>query len=192
MPDDHSQLVRAFIAVPLPEVLQQSLAELQNQLQATLPELKPAAARNLHLTLHFLGELTQEQLAETARLMVSIGQKKKDFNVFLKGLGFFPRRSRPRVLWLGLEPPDQLLALFEDLADGLLQLGLLDQKRPYQPHLTLGRFKVPPAKLDALCPFLSQEFGTLRVERLVLYSSRLTATGAIHNPLQEVTLKKTE
>ncbi len=188
MTKGNTELLRAFIAVPLPAALQQRLSQLLQQLKAALPELKPAAAHNLHLTLHFLGEQTQEQLAEIGRLMVSIGEKKKNFNVTIRNLGCFPGLRNPRVLWLGLEPPDQLIALHRELASGLQLLGLLNDVRPYRPHLTLGRFKVPRANPEALCPFLSQEFGNLKIDQLVLYSSRLTAAGAVHSPLQRVIL----
>ncbi len=188
MAEQQAELIRAFLAIPLPEELQQSIFRLQKRLKGAIPELKPAAIHNLHLTLHFLGDRTQEQLAEIARIMVSTGEKKKSFNVLVKNLGCFPQQRKPRVLWLGVEPPEPLIALQAELAAELEQRGLLDDRRPYRPHLTIGRFKQIPRDPDALCPFLSQGCGSFKVDQLVLYRSRLTPSGAVHTPLQQVGL----
>lgn len=192
MTDNHADLHRAFIAVPLPEELQQRIYQLQKQLKGAVPELKPAAVHNLHLTLHFLGDRTQEQLADVGRNMVSMGKKKEIFNVTLKNLGFFPHQRKPRVIWLGLEPADKLIELHAELADRLERLGLLDERCPYRPHLTIGRFKTTPKDAAQLCPFLSQECGSLCIDSLALYSSRLTPSGAVHTPLQQVKLGKAD
>jgi 2'-5' RNA ligase len=123
--------------------------------------------------------------------MVSTGQKKKNFNVLLKNLGCFPHRRKPRVLWLGVEPLEPLIDLHAALAVELDKRGLLEDRRPYRAHLTLGRFKQPPRNPDALCPFLSQECGNLKIDQLVLYHSRLTRNGAVHTPLRQVDLMQT-
>ncbi len=183
MAEQATELLRSFIAIPLPEQLQRQLAALQQQLKAAVQELKPARSENLHLTLHFLGDQPQQLLAEIGHFMLSIGERKNIFNVELKGLGCFPNRRRPRVLWLGLEPRDQLIELHSELSENLQQLGVEVDRRPFRPHLTLGRFKRPPRSTEPMCPFLSQECGKLQVDRVILFSSRLTRSGAIHEPL---------
>lgn len=191
MVDPH-RLRRSFIAIPFPPPLLEQLTKLQQQLREQLPELKTPTAKNLHLTLHFLGDQTQEQLAEISLVMLSIGQRKNIFNVTLEGLGFFPNRRRPRILWLGVEPQLELKNLYQELANGLQKLGIATEQRPYRPHLTIGRFRQPPRSTDALCPFLSHSCGTMKIDRMVLYTSELTQHGAIHTPQTTVLLEAAE
>lgn len=174
---------RTFIAIPLPAIQQQRIADLQQQLRQLIPELKTPRPENLHLTLHFLGHLPQQLLAEISESMLSIGRKKKNFNVALRGLGLFPQRRHPRILWLGLEPEIELIDLYRQLAVELDKLGLQTEQRNYRPHLTIGRFKPPAQHTDALCPFLTHSCGSLQIDKMILFSSQLTKQGAIHSPL---------
>ena len=185
---DSAPLLRSFIAIPLPAPLIQEIAALQKQLRTLVPELKTPRAETLHLTLHFLGDQPQELLAKIGQDMLSIGRKKKNFNVTLEGLGFFPNRKRPRIFWLGLQPDHELVELYQQLALRLDGLGVAVEQRRYRPHLTIGRFRRAPKTTEPLCPFLSHSFGSLKIDRMVLYTSRLTAQGAIHTPLVEAPL----
>lgn len=176
-------LQRCFIAIPIPQPLQQQITALQQLLRQKIPELKTPNTETLHLTLHFLGDQPQEQLAKIERLMLSVGQNKKDFNVLLEGLGCFPNRRRPRTLWLGLHPETELVQLQQQLAQGLTDLGFTIDQRRYRPHLTIGRLRQPPADGNRLCPFLSHSCGSLKIDRMVLYTSKLAPQGAIHTPV---------
>jgi len=176
--------LRSFIAIPLPGQLQQQIGTLQRQLRQQLPELKTPRPETLHLTLHFLGEQPQPLLAKIGQLMLSIGENRKNFNVSLKGLGCFPTLKRPRVLWLGVVPQDELVELYRHLSGLLESLGLGPETRRYRPHLTIGRFRQKPQTTEPLCPFLSQDLGSLSIDRMVLYASQLTAQGAVHTPLK--------
>ncbi|OEU72972.1 MAG: 2'-5' RNA ligase [Desulfuromonadales bacterium C00003093] len=183
MTEPEQKRLRSFIAIPLPEPLRQELAVLSQQLSSRVPELKPANVENLHLTLNFLGDQTAQLLAKIGQSMLSIGRSKRIFNVTLKGLGFFPHRRRPRVLWIGLEPQRELIQLSRQLAKELELLGVQFDVRVSRPHLTIGRFKQQPKQLKLLSPFLSHSCGTLNVDRIILFSSELTPRGAIHTPL---------
>ena len=187
-----AERLRSFIAIPLPETLHQQIACLQQSLCQSIPELKPVKRENLHLTLHFLGEQTQDQLAKIASSMLSIGRKKKYFNASVEGLGFFPNQRHPRILWLGIQPERELIDLYDRLSGELIPLGLNLDMRAYRPHLTIGRFKRPPRQTATLCPFLSHSCGSLTIDKMILFSSRLTARGAVHTPLQTVVLRGPE
>lgn len=185
-------LLRSFIAIPLSVQQKQRIATLQQQLQQLLPGLKIPKPETLHLTLLFLGEQTREQLAKVGRTMLSIGRKKKNFNVELQGLDFFPARQRPRILWLGLKPRAELIDLHRQLAVELDKQGLATEQRPYRPHLTVARFMRATEYNNQLCPFLTHSCGSLKIDRMILFSSKLTSRGAIHTPLTTVRLSATE
>jgi 2'-5' RNA ligase len=120
--------------------------------------------------------------------MLSVGQKKKNFNATLEGLKFFPNQRHPKILWLGIQPEHELIDLYDRLSKELGSLGLKLDPRPYRPHLTIGRFKRSPKQTATLCPFLSHNCGSLTIDRMILFHSKLTVGGAVHTPIQTATL----
>lgn len=191
-PESREKQIRSFIAIPLPAPLKQRLDSVQRQVLKLSPGLKPVRPDNLHLTLQFLGDRPQDELAKIAQVMVSVGARKKIFNVHLEGLGIFPHCRRPRVLWIGLSPLHNLQALHTLLREEMSSAGISTEQKPFRPHLTLGRFRDPGKNRADLGHFMTQRYGTLQVDRIVLFGSRLTATGAIHSPLASVTLPSEE
>lgn len=180
--------IRSFLAIPLPAELQQRVFGLQQKLKQELPELRLSPLENLHLSLQFLGDQPQELLDKIGGLMLSIGVSTPPFSVEMKGLGSFPDGRRPRIIWLGVEPVAPLLSLQAALADGLCDLGLPRETRPGQPHLTLGRLLRPPVDTRILERFTESNCGWLEVTSMVLFGSRLTPQGAVHQRLAEVAL----
>jgi len=100
--------VRAFLAIPLPRQLQESIHCIQTELQASITEARWTIPDNLHLTLHFFGEIEQETLEKLKVSVLSVKGCQRPFQVGVKGLGAFPDPHRPRVIWLGLEPRGQI------------------------------------------------------------------------------------
>ncbi len=181
--------VRAFLAIPLPRQLQESIRAIQTQLQASIAEARWTRPENLHLTLHFFGEVEQETLEKLKVSVLSVRDCQRPFLVEVKGLGAFPNPYRPRVIWLGLESRGQLEQLHRATAQCLSQAGLTTDSRPYSPHLTIGRLR--GGKLDLTELFNSVRYSTLNqltVDRLILYKSRLRPDGAQHIPLLAVNL----
>jgi RNA 2',3'-cyclic 3'-phosphodiesterase len=95
---------------------------------------RPIAKSNLHLTVAFLGKLTDAGLA-VARAVPPI--KVGEFDLTLDGLGVWPES---KVLWLApLAPPPALGELEARLWDGLAERGFRAEERIYRPHVTLAR-----------------------------------------------------
>jgi len=119
--------------------------------------------------------------------MLSVKSCEQAFSLEVKGLGAFPSRRRPRVIWLDLEPKEQLRRLHGDCLKALNAAGVATESRPYSPHLTIGRMRQQQLDLTDLCYSVAQDpVGLLRVDRLVLFESRLHAAGAEHIPLLTV------
>ena len=176
--------VRAFLAVPLPDVLQDALSALQNDLTSRARDIRWSRPESLHLTLHFFGTIPQENLEKIVVSMLSIRGCHQPFQVDVIGLGAFPSLQRPRVVWLGLTPQDPLRQLHRDCQQSLSAAGFDIDSRPYTPHLTIGRARKQAASLVRLSQDLGDTvIGRLPVNRLVLYESRLQAGGAEHLPL---------
>jgi 2'-5' RNA ligase len=176
--------VRAFLAVPLTAELQQAIRSLQSGLKSRTSDIRWSRPENLHLTLHFFGETTQENLEKIRVSMLSVKHCHRPFQVDVIGLGAFPNLRRPRVIWLGLKPQDRLGQLHRDCHRALHAAGLVTDSRPYSPHLTIGRAKHRINELTALGNELgNRQIGHLPVDRLTLYESRLKPDGAEHIPL---------
>jgi 2'-5' RNA ligase len=137
-----SKTVRTFIALPLPADVKTALGELNEKLATTV---SPRAVRwvrpeRMHLTLRFLGETAVADLPAIQAALEPI--KAPPFTLTLDGLGGFPNRKRPRVIWVGLrETSGELAKLKRKLDATLAPLGWEKEKRRFNPHLTLGRVK---------------------------------------------------
>jgi 2'-5' RNA ligase len=179
--------VRAFLAIPLPRQLQESIHCIQTELQASITEARWTRPENLHLTLHFFGEIEQETLEKLKVSVLSIKGCQRPFQVEVKGLGAFPNPYRPRVIWLGLKPRGQLEQLHRAIEPCLSQAGLTTDSRPYSPHLTIGRLRGDKLDLTELFSSMQQKrIEPLTVDRYILYESRLHPEGAQHVPLLTV------
>lgn len=184
--------VRAFLAIPLPQQLKDAVKTLQRNLRTQIPDARWVRPENLHLTLHFFGDVEQETLEKIKVSVLSVKGCKRPFPVEVKGLGAFPNWHRPRILWLGLEPKDQLRQLHENCREQLQQAGLVTESRPYSPHLTIGRLRQGKpclTDLNELSASIGGELvGRFSVDRLILFESRLHSDGAEHIPLLTVNL----
>ena len=185
--DTDRQSPRVFLAVPLPRQLKNSVSTIQKQLQTRIAGARWVRSENLHLTVHFFGETEQEALEKISVSVLSVKRCQRPFLVEVKRLGAFPNLHRPRILWLDLEPKDQLRQLHRDLRQCLHQVGITTESRPYTPHLTIGRLRQQTSDLTDLYKSVGQTLvGRMPVDKLVLFKSRLHPDGAEHIPLLTV------
>jgi len=176
--------VRTFLGVPLTEELREAIHSLQSGLKSRIRDIRWCRPENLHLTLHFFGETEQENLEKIRVSVLSVKRCHRPFQVDVIGLGAFPSLRRPKVIWLGLNPQNQLGQLHRDCRRALHAAGLVTDSRSYSPHLTIGRAKNRTNELTVLGSELGHQLvGHLPVDRLILYESRLKPGGAEHIPL---------
>jgi 2'-5' RNA ligase len=176
--------VRAFVALELPPVVRSAIGDLQAQLRPVLGSIRLVRPEGAHLTLRFLGDATPSQI-DALREPVSLAAAScPACDVRVRGLGTFPDRGSPRVLWLGLELPEALFVLQAACERAAVAAGFSREERAFKPHLTLGRWRerdvhpsLPPADL-----------GEARVEALVLLRSERRAEGARYTPLSRFPL----
>ena len=158
-----------------------------------LERLRPAARlrwtkpENLHLTLKFIGEYPEGEmgtLEEALRGVVWPGE----FEVKVRGLGFFPNARAPRVIWAGVEAGPELGQLARRVDRALWKLGVPPERKAYAPHLTLARIedRTPLSKLhEAIKALNSQEFGVFRPDRFYLYWSQPGAGSSGYTRVRE-------
>ena len=170
---------RMFVAIGLPDPPAGGLAALD----PGLPGLRWLPAAGLHLTLSFLGAVPEEQEEPLVEALRAI--EGQPFPLVLKGLGSFGRRGRAGIVWAGVEPSTELSRLHRAVTSAVLAAGLEVEKRPFRPHVTLGRCKVPPVPgLQAfLESYAAADFGTFTAGGFTLYRSILRPGGAEHLPV---------
>lgn len=173
--------MRAFIAVEIPKPIRTSIHECIQTFRTSSSPVKWVAYSNLHITLKFLGEITDEDRGCIVPLLENAGALQKPFTVTLKDFGCFPNSRRPRVAWIGVDHgSEELSTLADRVEESLSPCGFPEEGR-FHPHLTVGRMK-KPCSLDRI---LEQKFTSkpFDVSALVLFRSTLTPQGAVYQAL---------
>ncbi len=143
---------RIFIAINLPEKIKKELSSFQER----WPDLpcRWTKKENLHITLSFLGYLRDDQLSEILKITKEVAQRHQPFSIKLNRIcydslfdnQFSKERARkmpPRMVWVEVEKCAELENLQKDLESSLFSSNkeLKIEKRPYTPHITLGRIR---------------------------------------------------
>ena len=179
--------MRAFLAVPLPAAVRDACAALQSRWYTAGVRARWTPPENLHITLHFLGEIAHGATAQLAPMLAPAVVRVATAHIAIRGTGAFPDGPQPRVLWAAIEDPAGCLAsLHEAAAHVLAQQNFRVEARPYTPHITLARL-VPGAGAGPVAGQLAHTeealLGSTDVTEVVLYESRLKPQGAEHRPL---------
>lgn len=133
-------MARFFVAVCLPEQAKNCLLAVQPAVVAGMRLVEP---QDLHLTLHFLGDIPTEKGAALRQALANV--KAKAFAIALKGTGRFPPEGQPKVVWAGIESSPDLAALHRSVGTALTDaIGFRPEVRPYSPHVTLAYLNVTP------------------------------------------------
>ncbi|HXH49385.1 MAG TPA: RNA 2',3'-cyclic phosphodiesterase [Terriglobia bacterium] len=172
--------MRAFVAIELPGSIREALAREQARFRAVCPDARWTRPEGIHLTLKFLGDISAQQEAQVKRALGQMERFEK-FTLRAQGFGFFPDARRPRVFWAGLEAPPDLARLAAQVENALAPLGFPPENRPFKPHLTMARFKLPgpQRKLESLVAVLDNPLlGSFEVSEFFLWESRLMPGGA--------------
>jgi len=191
-------LLRAFIAVEIPQrshdAIERQIAPLRQILGNDLIRWVPS--ENMHLTLKFLGEAAAAHLNFLKQMISQVAGAHAPFDLQIGGLGCYPNRRAPRVIWVGIHAPPALAALHKNIEAGASRLGYDADERAFSPHLTIGRLRqnANPADLpkarDALNATQLGAIDIARVDAVHLFKSDLTNGGSIYTKLFSAPLKK--
>ena len=138
-----SASARVFIAVHLPEpqraTLELAIADLRKHGLSKVRWVRP---EGIHLTLKFLGNISEPQVEAVTWAMTATAKESSPFRLELGQLGVFPNARRARVLWCGVEGDMSVLTELQQRTETALEsLGHSRENRLFSPHLTLGRVR---------------------------------------------------
>jgi 2'-5' RNA ligase len=184
--------VRTFIAIELPTELKKHIYDATKPLRDVARGVKWVEEENLHITLKFLGSTPETLLPEMERSMKSSLQSHRSFDMSFAGVGAFPGGKRPpRVVWVGVQAPDEVRAIQRDIEAAMVALDFEADDRPYSPHLTIGRVKQPPRggllrrEMESMGKTV---FGEMRLSGISLMKSTLRPSGAVYERLFNISL----
>jgi len=184
--------LRCFLGIGLPPEVRDAVADAVEAYRGSGAPVSFVAKGNLHITLKFLGETRAERIPALGKAVAGVAQGSTPFLLSVSGGGAFPSAKNPRVLWIGLREPLELVGkLQQNIENALSGAGFPREDRPFHPHITAGRVRgsLPPAWGDRFVQGLEgRDFGTVPVSSIVLFESRLAPGGAIYSVVREFPL----
>jgi len=188
---------RAFVAVLLDEQTRRAIAAQIDRLRPLSKVVAWVPPHNLHLTLRFLGDQTEQQMAELVPALEGAALGVPSFTLGLKGLGAFPGLDHPRTLWVGVsEGAQEVQRLQTRVAEALERRGVPIEARAWQAHVTIGRVadekrwrREGMAELRAaVMRGATAPFGSMPVASIALMRSDLFTSGARYTGIASVPL----
>ena len=174
--------MRLFIAIELPAEVKKHLEQLQKKIDGHFAQL--LLAKEIHLTLKFLGEVNEQKIPEIKQKLDKI-----DFVPFAASLGsagVFPDERYVKIVWVGVEPVNSITALQQKIEKSLS--GLFEPDTRFTPHLTLARVKFIKDKklfIENLKK-LAAEKKEFLVDSFKLIKSTLTPKGPVYETIAEL------
>jgi 2'-5' RNA ligase len=188
---------RAFVAVLLDEAIRRSVAAQIDRLRPLSKAVAWVPPHNLHLTLRFLGDQTEEQLAEVVPALEEAASGVPHFTLGLKGLGAFPGPEHPRTLWVGVsDGAQEVQRLQARVAEALERRGTPIEVRAWLAHVTIGRVtdekryrrEGMPELRSAITRGAGVPFGSMSVNSIALMRSDLYTSGARYTGIASLPL----
>jgi 2'-5' RNA ligase len=191
--------MRLFVGIELPESVRAAAAAESDRLRVDLRRCAPGLAlrwvepSNLHVTIWFIGEVTDERAA-VIRESLDRPCRTPSFRLEIGGAGAYPPTGPPRVIWLGVRAGmKSLQSIHDEVEERLVGAGLKAERRPYSAHVTLARVKaVHRSELAAArrCLTSREAFvGSGRIQGVTLFRSRTAPGGSQYERLLHVPLR---
>ena len=182
--------MRLFLALELSDSVRVALENLQDRLCRKLEGWRWVKPGAVHLTLRFLGEVSEDDDAILRPVWRRAAAECPAVRFRPGGLGVFPPRGSPRVLWVGVQdehPPGGLTQLGERVERAARESGFDPEQRPFRAHLTLARGQ-RGHRASRPTPDDGCEFEEMTAREVVLYRGELLPGGARHTVLERFRL----
>ena len=181
---------RTFIAISVspPSSFKAIFISLKDKIQGNI---KWSKTNKFHLTLGFFASTSLKQEKQIIATINKVASKNEQFVIQFRGLGVFPSKNDPRVLWLGLVKNQQLFKIYKELWLELSRYGFTNDKKKFAPHITLSRIRHMDDKTPLL-KILSENYNKnmfeSKVQDILYFESTLTPDGPIYKVLGKYSL----
>jgi 2'-5' RNA ligase len=184
---------RIFIAINLPKEIKKRLEDYQDK-WPDLP-IRWTKKENLHITLVFLGYLTDDELLEICKITKEVASRNRPFSINLNKICYGPpKKMPPRMVWVEGEKSEDLANLQADLEKSLAEkIKFEPEERSFTPHITLGRIRqwefrqIEPEERPIVDEDISLSF---EVNSIEVMESQLKRGGAEYTILESCPLSK--
>jgi len=180
--------IRSFLAFDLPDELAQFVAKTSDGLRKSRLAVRWVHPGNIHLTVVFMGDMEEGSIDAIGGSVRGVCSDYAPFELMIKGAGYFGSIRSPRVIWIGMDGDIERMDSFRDsLQKALKPYGIKEEKRPFRPHITLGRFRQDTGGGDDLVGIMSR-YKNIESPRGVLndlafYRSDLKPSGPLYSEL---------
>jgi RNA 2',3'-cyclic 3'-phosphodiesterase len=182
---------RLFVAIEIGATALDRVADEQERLAETMhpSSLRWTKRDQLHITLVFIGEVSDERAAEVVGIFRD-PIPRPPFRFELGGVGTFPPRGAPRALWIGVKSGAEEVTQVQSLLAGRLEaVGVEREQRPFTPHLTLARWRDSrPSDRPRTSATSPPTIARVDVKTVTLFQSRVSSTGSTYSRLAECPL----
>lgn len=180
------------MSIEISDEIKQQLVNVQEKLTTTGADLKLVEPQNIHLTLRFLGDVSEGRIEEVKNAIRGAGKIAEPYDLKVEGLGVFPHPGYIRVIWAGVgDGHDSTTAIRKRLDKNLANIDFPPSDKEFTPHITFARMRSGKAKneiANLVKEMSDKHFGTCRVDAIELKKSELTKKGPIYSTLECVEL----
>jgi 2'-5' RNA ligase len=189
--------LRTFVAVDVSDAVRRYADSLKDELAACLTGIHWTRRENLHLTLKFLGDVPETELAGVCRAVRLAVADQDPLEIECACLGAFPSQDRPRTLWIGIREGEERLRILQGQIDEkLTQHGFPPERRRFHGHLTIGRIsrrdELNADQLARVKEIIEREQAAggvvMMVNEVVTFSSFLNPEGRVYQPIDHARL----
>ncbi|MCK4850349.1 MAG: RNA 2',3'-cyclic phosphodiesterase [Phycisphaerae bacterium] len=176
--------LRVFLALDLELPIKNQLSRLQNRLDKIGADVRWVKPEHIHLTMKFLGEISDQMAVDICRLCQNVSAEFEPFEFEVRSAGCFANHGLPRVVWIGIDDPSGCVRrLHQRIEKTLAPLGLRREHRAFKPHVTLGRVRSARNAIELRAEVVKNdhfEAGITQASEITIYSSQLSPQGPVH------------
>jgi RNA 2',3'-cyclic 3'-phosphodiesterase len=180
------QKLRLFTGLYLTPEVRGHVANISDTLSREVEGVRWVPRENLHVTLKFLGSCERSLIDDLIEIMEKASEL-LPLNLTVGGVGAFPSLGSARVIWVGANDIDgRIGSIYKILEKGAAKYGIPREKRPYRPHITVGRARKSPVKITPEAAGRFDSEVSLEINDLVLFSSELKRTGVEYTVIERI------
>jgi 2'-5' RNA ligase len=181
--------VGARVAVATANALAGAAETLARRARDAGVDLRWISPASYHITIRFLGWTRAEAIGAVRDALDEAAAGTPPLSFRTTRLGAFPSLDRASVVWAGVEAPGPLLELAERVEAAAARLGYRPERRPFHPHVTLGRLRDSRAVREVVLPLAEQMFGDTALDSIILFESETKSSGSVYRELHKIRLQ---